>query len=98
MPQCAPPGSTVARSWNVARPPAHRTVSAVAQGTQILEAEVRLDRMFAADAAPSELRVQVERIAALRAELRWIHLDAHLNTRTLLTAEQLRRYAHLRHG
>lgn len=70
----------------------------MAQGKQILEAEARLDQMFAAGVESSELRAQVERFAALRAELRWIHPETHWNTRKLLTAEQLRRSAHLRHG
>ncbi len=71
---------------------------ALTKGKEVLEAEARLEQMFAAGATPAEVRAQVERIATLRAELRWIHLETHLAARKLLNDEQLRRYQHLRHG
>ena len=42
------------------------------------------------------LRGRVERIAALRGELRVVHLRAHLETRAVLDPAQIARYAELR--
>ena len=71
---------------------------ALAQGKEALQAEARLDQMFAQGCLDAELREQVDRIASLRARLRWIHLSAHLAARKLLSAEQLEAYRHLRHA
>ena len=70
---------------------------ALARGKEVLLAESQLDREFAQNRPEAELRAQVNRVAALRADLRWIHLSAHLATRPLLTQEQLAAYQHLRH-
>jgi Spy/CpxP family protein refolding chaperone len=69
---------------------------ALAQGKEALQAEARLDQMFAQGRPDAELREQVDRIASLRARLRWVHLSAHLAARKLLSAEQLETYRHLR--
>lgn len=70
---------------------------AVELGRQVLEAERRLDALFArAEATPDALRAALEELAALRADLRYAHLAAHLETRELLTEDQRRRYDHLR--
>ena len=44
----------------------------------------------------TSLRARVERIAALRGELRTVHLQAHLETRAVLDPAQIARYAELR--
>ena len=41
---------------------------------------------------------QACRVATLRAELRWVHLSAHVVARKLLTPEQLVAYQQIRHG
>ncbi len=71
---------------------------ALARGKEVLLAEARLDEMFAQGRPEAELREQSFRVASLRAELRWVHLAAHLAARRLLTAEQLAAYQKLRHG
>lgn len=71
---------------------------AIAQGKELLAAEGELEALFRRGAAEAELRQQTTRIAALRADLRWVHLETHLAARPVLTAEQLQKYHHLRHG
>lgn len=71
---------------------------AVARGAEILAAEERLEQMFRAGRPEAELREETYRIATLRAQLRWVHLEAHVAARSLLTAEQLAAYQTLRHG
>ncbi len=70
---------------------------ALARGKEVLLAESQLDRKFTQNRPEAELHEQVNRVAALRADLRWIHLSAHLATRPLLTQEQFAAYQHLRH-
>ncbi len=71
---------------------------ALSQGKEVLQAEARLDQMFAEGRPETELQEQVARIASLRARLRWVHLSAHLAARSLLTPEQLAAYQRLRHA
>jgi hypothetical protein len=74
---------------------------AIAKGREILQAEKQLADMFAQGRPESQLREQVLRIESLRAELRWIHLSAHMATRRLLSPEQLLAYrsqGHQAHG
>lgn len=71
---------------------------AIAAGKELLVAEAELEAMFAAGRDAADLRAQVERIAALRARIRWVHLETHLAARRALTAEQNRMYTHLRYG
>jgi Spy/CpxP family protein refolding chaperone len=70
---------------------------AVAAGKELLAAEAELEAMFAAGREEAALRAQVERIAALRAKVRWVHLETHLAARKALTAEQNRMYTHIRY-
>ncbi|MFP3941693.1 MAG: Spy/CpxP family protein refolding chaperone [Thermoanaerobaculia bacterium] len=71
--------------------------AAVALGRELVEAEARLDALFAeGEATPEDLDAALEEIGALRADLRKAHLQAHLETRDLLTDEQVRRYQELR--
>lgn len=69
---------------------------AMPRGKEVLLAEARLEKMFAEGRPEAELREESFRVASLRAELRWVHLEAHLAARKLLTAEQLTTYHHLR--
>lgn len=70
---------------------------AVALGGELIEAESRLDRLFAdRQAAPDSLRAAVDEVGRLRAALRYTHLDAHVATRALLSEEQIQRYDELR--
>lgn len=71
---------------------------AVTRGKEVLVAEEKLEAMFAQARAEAELREQAFRVATLRAELRWVHLAAHLTAQKLLTSEQLAAYQQLRHG
>lgn len=70
---------------------------AQALGAQILDAEARLDRSFAAgDADETALRSMTADIAALKGELRYVHLRYHLVVRGLLSKDQIARYRDLR--
>jgi len=71
---------------------------AIARGKEVLLAEERLEKLFAEGRPEAELREESYRVASLRAELRWVHLAAHLEAKKLLTAEQLMTYRHLRWG
>jgi hypothetical protein len=67
-------------------------------GRKILAAEEQLEELFRAGRSEAELREATYRIATLRAQLRWVHLETHLAARKLLTAEQLAAYQRIRHG
>jgi len=73
--------------------------SALAAVARLFEKEAELERLFAAGGVSNEAaRRKVEEVAAARAELRWVHLSAHLEAFALLSPEQRARYQHLRHG
>ena len=66
-------------------------------GRQIVEGERRLDALFAQGEATAEtLRPALDHLATLQAALRYTHLEAHLETKALLTEAQVARYTHLR--
>jgi Spy/CpxP family protein refolding chaperone len=66
---------------------------AVAKGREILDAEARLATRFRnGHIDEPTLREVLDGIGRLRAELRLIHLRAHLETRALLTADQVAQY------
>ncbi len=68
-----------------------------ALGQRILDAERRLDADMAEGKLSSDqVRARLETIAALRAQLRFTHIDAHLEQKKILTPEQIRRYYELR--
>ena len=70
---------------------------AVRLGKQILEKESRLNALFAdQEADPGGTRRRVRAIGALRGDLRFVHLEAHLKMTDLLTEEQVQRYDQLR--
>jgi Spy/CpxP family protein refolding chaperone len=71
--------------------------SAKALGADLVEAERELERLFRERRADSvSLQAAVERIAALQARLRFVHLNAHLEQTGVLTAEQSAAYSKLR--
>src|SRR5208282_5563238 len=51
---------------------------AVARGKELFEAEARLEQMFRDRRPEADLREQSFRVDSIHAELRWIHLSAHL--------------------
>ena len=62
-------------------------------GRAIVEQEQALDAAFQSKAITREdLAARVSRIGALRAELRAVHLAAHLESVTALTSEQVHAY------
>ena len=71
--------------------------AAIAEGANLIATEVALDQAFrAGDLSSDMLRVLLDNIEQSRGHLRFIHLSAHLETRDILTAEQIERYNTLR--
>lgn len=65
-------------------------------GGLVLDTERELALAFRSGGIDAtSLRARVERIAALRGELRTVHLRAHLETRAVLDPAQIARYAEL---
>ncbi|HTQ86895.1 MAG TPA: Spy/CpxP family protein refolding chaperone [Candidatus Solibacter sp.] len=71
---------------------------AIARGKELFEAQSRLEQMFRDGRTEADLREQSFRIDSIHAELRWIHLAAHLAAQKILSAEQIARYTELRHA
>ena len=71
---------------------------ALAKGKDVLLAEKRLEEYFAQGKSEDELREETYRVSSLRAELRWVHLSAHLAAKKLLTPEQIAAYQPLWQG
>lgn len=70
---------------------------AVALGEELLQAEMRLERAFEETTiSPESLRSALYEIGRIRARLRYVHLEAHLRQRSLLTAEQIAKYDEVR--
>ncbi|HZH42846.1 MAG TPA: hypothetical protein VEY50_02000 [Lysobacter sp.] len=66
-------------------------------GRALVEAEGALERQFAdGTITPATLSNALQRIGALQAQLREVHLQTHLQQKALLSAQQVRRYAELR--
>lgn len=71
--------------------------SAIEAGKRFVDAERALDQLFASGAATeAALAEHTEAASRINGELRTIHLLAHIATRELLSAEQIRRYDELR--
>lgn len=67
--------------------------SAIALGHQVIAAETQLDRAFASGSADrSAVVTQLAEIGRLNGELRAVHILAHMETRALLTPDQVARY------
>jgi Spy/CpxP family protein refolding chaperone len=70
---------------------------AVRLGSMVVDAEADLDALFASgEADASRVEALTLEIGQLEGELRAVHLNAHLETRALLTHEQVMRYDELR--
>jgi Spy/CpxP family protein refolding chaperone len=70
---------------------------AIRHGQALVEKERELDRLFATGTInPDKLRAVLAEIGRLQAELRRVHLQAHLDQRAVLTPEQVGRYDTLR--
>lgn len=70
---------------------------AVAVGERLVAAEAKLDRLFAAGAIDSgSLQRQLELTGELRAKLRFVHLEAHLQQKQILSQRQVAQYVRLR--
>jgi Spy/CpxP family protein refolding chaperone len=70
---------------------------AVRLGALIVDKEKELDRLFAAQAAQSDtLRSLTKQLAQLQGELRFVHLQAHVEMKRLLSPEQVEAYDALR--
>jgi Spy/CpxP family protein refolding chaperone len=66
-------------------------------GEAVIESERTLDAGFAGRTLDAEqLRRATQEVAALRGELRYVHLVAHLETTALLGPRQIEAYARLR--
>ena len=66
-------------------------------GYWLVETEHRLDVLFAKGEADDEkITPLVHRIGSLEAEIRLVHLRAHIEMRRVLTAEQIKKYQQLR--
>lgn len=71
--------------------------SAVALGEKLLLAEAQLDQEFERGSIRAEsLETALLDIARLRAQLRYVHLQAHLRQRHLLSSEQIEIYDRVR--
>jgi len=70
---------------------------ALARGKELFEAQAQLEQMFREGRPEADLREQSFRIDSIHAELRWIHLSAHLAAQKILTADQIAQYTRLRH-
>lgn len=69
------------------------------KSTRLLEAERRLERLFADRTATEQaVRAAVAEVERARTEVRLVHLLTHLRTRDLLTEEQRRIYHEARWG
>jgi Spy/CpxP family protein refolding chaperone len=67
-------------------------------GEEIVEAEERLDSLFATSEMIDRnvLEQLLRKIAALRADLRQIHLEAHIRMKDILTPGQIKLYQQMR--
>jgi LTXXQ motif family protein len=73
------------------------TKTAARLGYWLVEAERRLNALFAKGEADDEkVTSLVRRIGGLEAEIRLVHLRAHLDMRRVLTADQIKKYEQAR--
>jgi hypothetical protein len=63
---------------------------------EIQSAQELLEKMFRENRPEADLREQSFRVDSITAELRWVHLSAHLAARKLLSPEQVAAYQRLR--
>lgn len=66
---------------------------AIALGKQLVDKEQELDRLFANSSINTDtLKVLLSEIGALQANLRYVHLNAHIGQRDLLSQQQVHAY------
>lgn len=71
--------------------------AAGAKGEEIVQAEEELADMFQSGTASEKaVRTKLEHIGKARAELRFIHLQAYLRMKQILTPDQVKQYAELK--
>jgi len=71
--------------------------AAVQKGTDVVQAEDDLEKMLENPTVSEKaVRSKLEEIGKLRADLRFIHLQAHLRMKQILTPEQLKKYSELK--
>lgn len=76
---------------------ARMLVQAQTLGRQLVDAEAGLEALFASgEVTASSLDEVLQRIGALGAQLRGVHLQAHVEQHALLSAAQIEAYARLR--
>ena len=76
---------------------AEMRTNAIALGKELLDAEAALDRAFASKEIDADaLERALFEIGNIRARLRFVHLEAHLRQRDLLTDTQVARYDRIR--
>ena len=72
-------------------------IEAIRLGKELVDGEAKLDKLFQEGIiTPEELDKQLSAIEGTRAQLRGVHLKAHLAQRTVLTQHQLNQYDNLR--
>src|SRR5713101_3668780 len=77
--------------------PGPRHVLDLATELKLSPAQVRaFEKMFGENRSEADLREQSFRVDSIYAELRWVHLSAHLAARKLLSPEQVAAYVRLR--
>ncbi len=70
---------------------------AIVLGEELLAAEMALDQEFSRGTISAEsLESALLSIGRIRAQLRYVHLEAHLHQRRLLTTEQIAKYDKMR--
>ena len=73
------------------------SAAALPLGDELIEREHLLDRLFAQDQiTPEQLMAETAAIGEVQGRLRAVHLAAHLETRAILSPEQMARYKKLR--
>ena len=73
--------------------------AATTKGEEIVEAEEELEKLFKSGSInEKQLRAKLEQIGKLRGELRFVHLQAHLKMKKILTETQIAKYYDLRSG
>jgi hypothetical protein len=70
---------------------------AIPLGLELIELENKLNKQFASNTiTESSLKTQLEKIAQVRSQLRFVHLSAHLKTPEILSHQQIQLYKKLR--
>ena len=71
--------------------------AARAKGDEIVQLEEELAAMFQSGSASEKaVRTKLEEIGKARGELRFIHLQAHLRMKQILSADQVKQYTELK--